>query len=316
MTISARILADSYSLRTRSRLTTFEVRYPRFMHAELMTHRMLSRNAASSRAIPMSKAIQAVIDDPAMPLVWGSNKPGMQAGAELTGDDLRLAKESWLEARDYAVAYARDLEAIGLHKQHGSRIIEPWSHITVIVSATDWANFYQLRRDVMALPEFKALADLMYSIHRKSKPTLMDGRIGIWGWHLPLVTDDERTELETIVRDAPEQCEGQPHPAIKVSIGRCARVSYLTHDGKRDYFADMELHDRLSTSGHWSPFEHAARTLEAAGVGKATESRWYSQERKSGNFTGWEQYRKTMTREHPYYEGQIFPDEEYPWLAA
>lgn len=281
MTITARILADSARLDSlAARITTFELRYPRFVHSELMTHRMLSRNAASSRAIPIERKIADVLEDPAMPVHWGSNKPGMQAGAELDSFKAWGARTAWLDARDNAVNTAREMSAWGLHKQIVNRVLEPWAHITVICTATDWANFYHLRRDPMAQPEIHALADAMWAAQQESRPIHRSHRDGVWAWHLPLVTDDERRNLDLT-------------DSIKISTGRCARVSYLTHEGKRDPAADIALHDRLATSGHWSPFEHAARVQETA--------------TRSGNFYGWDQYRKTFAAEHPYNPGQVTP---------
>lgn len=281
MTITARILADSARLDSlAARITTFELRYPRFVHAEFMTHRMLSRNAASSRALPIERMIADVLEDPAMPVQWGSNKPGMQAGAELDSFKAWGARTAWLDARDNAVNTAREMNVIGLHKQIVNRILEPWAHITVICTATDWANFYHLRRDPQAQPEIHALADAMWTAQQESHPIYRSHRDGIWAWHLPLVTDDERRNLDLT-------------DSIKISTGRCARVSYLTHEGKRDPAADIALHDRLATSGHWSPFEHAARVQETA--------------TRSGNFYGWDQYRKTFAAEYPYNPGQVTP---------
>lgn len=283
MTISARILADSIRADGEPvRLTTFELQYPRFVHSEFMTHRLLSRNAASSRAIPIERMIADVLEDPAMPVHWGSNKPGMQAGAELTSNTREEAQWYWLRARGQAVDTAREMSALGLHKQIVNRILEPWALITVICTATDWANFYHLRRDAQAQPEIHALADAMWTAQQASTPT---PRASGWGpaadeWHLPLVTMDERETLPLA-------------DLIKISTGRCARVSYLTHEGKRDPAADIALHDRLAASGHWSPFEHAARVQDTP--------------TRSGNFYGWNQYRKTLPAEHPYAPGQVNP---------
>lgn len=281
MTISARILADSvhYLGEKPSRLTTFELRYPRMIHAEIMTHRMLSRNASSSRAIPIEKMIADVLTDPAMFVFWGRNQKGMQAAEEMSPDEVEVAKVAWLEARDRAVEQAQKLLKLGLHKQNVNRLLEPWMHITIICTATDWANFYFLRRSPMAQPEFKALADAMWREHQVSMPVDRTNLDGISAWHLPFVGDEERVELG--------------EDALKVCAGRCARVSYLTHNGKRDPAADIELHDRLATSGHWSPFEHPAKPLL-----------WGE---RLGNFVGWLQYRKTLTGEHPYEPGQVEP---------
>ena|SRR3990172_10692569 len=104
---SARILCDSESIYHKigehgNRLTTMEITYPRFVHSELMTHRMFSRNAASSRAIPISKMIEAVERDPVIPVWWGKNQSGMQARKELDSYEKEIAISRWLKARDDA----------------------------------------------------------------------------------------------------------------------------------------------------------------------------------------------------------------------
>lgn len=279
MTISAKILADSVHHHgdRPCRLTTFELRYPRFVHAEFMTHRMFSRNSASSRAIPIEKMVRDVLDDPALFVYWGRNQKGMQAAEEMLPAEATFARAEWLRARDAAVEHARHLSHMGLHKQNVNRLLEPWMHITVIASATDFANFYNLRCHPAAQPEMRTVAEAMRDAHAASTPIDRTGLNGIDAWHLPLVNDCERLDLGD--------------DSIKVSVGRCARVSYLTHDGKRDPAADIELHDRLCSNGHWSPSEHAARVATSPAV--------------SGNFYGWTQYRKTLPDEHPYHRGQV-----------
>ncbi len=159
MAIEAKVLADSVAPNGR-RLTTMLWTYPRAIHSEIMTHRAFSRNAASSRAIPTEKLIQRVVDDPWIPTYIGKNQKGMQAGELLTDDDLHEAQMQWLTARDQAVERARALVKIGVHKQVVNRIIEPWMWITVIVSATEWGNFFGLRDHPMAEPHFQELARL------------------------------------------------------------------------------------------------------------------------------------------------------------
>lgn len=263
MSFSAKIIADSVSEKG-FRITTMELRYPRFIHSEFMTHRAFSRNASSSRAIPVSKIIQDVLVDPAMPVYWGKNQPGMQAHQELTGIELDLAKAHWLTARDNAVELARKMIDDGAHKQIVNRILEPWAHIKVVVTATEWANFYQLRRHPDAQPEMQTLAEAMWLAYGNSIPiTLPVGR-----WHLPYV-------WETHLMD---------HDLIKASVARCARVSYWTHDGKSpDFHADIKLHDRLigAVPMHASPAEHQALSHEGSKEHQA-------------NFRGWLQYRQML----------------------
>jgi hypothetical protein len=271
---SVRILLDSIGP-SGCRLTTWELRYPRMVHAELMTHRLLSRNSASSRAIPIAKMIAQVWRDPAMPVWWGANQSGMQARAELSGVRMWLAHRTWLAARLVAIVLAWMLSRVGLHKQIANRLLEPWMFITVIVSATEFANWFALRDHPDAQPEIAWVARLMHERYRDSDPyALAAGE-----WHMPLLDDKEREHIDIDDRFTLAD-------ARKVSVGRCARVSYLTHDGKRDLAADVALHDRLagSSPGHWSPFEHVAQALPDA--------------TPSGNFRGWKQYRKTFAAEH------------------
>ena len=283
MTITAKVIADSVSPRS-IRLTTMQLRYPKFIHGEFMTHRVFSRNASSSRAIPVERLIQDVMDDPAMPVFWGSNKPGMQAGEELPRHERRVAIEEWLWARAIAVEQARKIAKLGVHKQIINRIIEPWCHINVVVTATNWTNFFALRRHPDAQPEMRALADAIYAAREASTPTFMNS----WQWHLPYVDRLDETHELTVV---------DPLVCIKLSVARCARVSYLTHEGKAPNIEDdLKLYDRLvgATPLHASPAEHQA-TPDLTGD-LPTPFSW-QKPWLHGNFIGWIQYRKTLHNE-------------------
>ncbi len=279
MAYQAKILCDAFAPSGR-RLTTFVVTYPRMVHAELMTHRLFSRNSSSSRAIPIATMIEQVQRDPAGPVWWGKNQPGMQAREELADYALRSAREGWLAARDQAVRSAMALSEIGLHKQIANRLLEPWMWITVIVTATEYANFFKLRCHPDAQPEIAHIAHLMRALYEESEPiSVPAGR-----WSTPFLTTDDAAEA--IARwTAPD---GSQHEAAEklrlISAARCARVSYLTHEGTRDLAADVALAERLAQSGHWSPFEHIAQALDVP--------------TRSGNFFGWRQYRKTCAGEH------------------
>ncbi len=249
-----------------------EVRYPRFIHSEMMTHRAFSRNAASSRAIPIKKMIAAVRDEPALPVSWGRNQSGMSAREAVSPAIEALARAEWHAALDDALRHAEQLSdaSIDLHKQLVNRLLEPFAWITVIITATEWANFFTQRCHADAQPEIKHIADLMLAAYRASVPRV----VALGAWHLPLVQDDER--------DLPDDV------LCKLSVARCARVSYLTHDGRRDHAKDIELYDRLlggGANGHWSPFEHVATPAATADT-------------RSANFVGWEQFRKRFPYEH------------------
>ena len=314
----AKIIRDSVSP-DRIRLATLQLTYPRFVHSELMTHRMFSRNSASSRAIPTEKMLQQIIEDPVMPVWWGQNQSGMQARTEVQGEDLTAAKEFWLDARDDAVGNFKLLQAVDLHKQIVNRTTEPWMWITVVVTATEWNNFFALRSHPDAQPEIRQIADMAREIFLKSVPEPVE-----YGeWHLPYwgFEDDYKLEGQTWTLDE-ESGLTLPVPVL-VSTGRTARVSYLTHEGRRDVRKDIDLAaERLSTSAHWSPFEHPATPMSKGEMllreqmvtqARDTLLRWEDQPnaqrilrdlehslRFSGNFKGWVQARKVF----PYESGK------------
>lgn len=307
--IEAKVICDSVSPAGK-RLTTFKLRYPKFIHGEFMTHRVVSRNASSSRAIPTAKLIEEVRSDAlrAAPVFWGKNQAGMQAAEEL--DDVAphfhkmMAQECWKRATFAAVRYAEDLVAEGAHKQIVNRLLEPFSHINVVATATEWDNFFGLRLDAGAQPEMRALAIAMWEARRASIPNpIQSGQ-----WHLPFFNYEIALEGFT--------GEDLVSRMIKISVARCARVSYESFEtGRRSTVEeDMKLYDRLAASGHWSPFEHAATPDDTVGpydvlVHEPTEEdrrerklktiitcRWARPE-LHGNLSGWVQFRKTLPGE-------------------
>lgn len=261
MSIKAKIIADSIA-ENGKRLTTFEIEYPRFIHSEFMTHRSLSKNAASSRAIPISATIKQILDDPAMPVYWGKNQSGMSAKEELSSTEIIECKQIWAAARDAAIVYAKQLSEAGLHKQIVNRILEPWVNIKVVVSGTEWANFFHLRRHKDAQPEIHALANAMWNVYSESEPKILKFK----EWHLPYVSKDEQKEYSI------EDC-------VKLSASLCAQVSFRKSDESIE--KALMIYDRLVTSTpvHASPFEHQA---------------WPAADEcfKSGNFIGWNQNRQ------------------------
>lgn len=264
MTIEAFIVRDSQF--DGHRLTTLVIRYPRFIHSEFMTHRLFSRNASSSRAIPIKRLLSQILHDPAVSVHWGRNQAGMQAHAELTEWRLFCAKVIWHFTGFVAVTMAYLMYLIGVHKQVGNRMIEPWSHITVIVTATEWKNFFDLRDHEDAEPNIQALAKAIRDAMNRSAPMALEED----QWHLPFVGAGEMG-LPILTQ-------------IKLSVARCARVSYLNHDGSQpDQERDLELYDRLVGSKPWhaSPLEHQGRPLTRN-----------DSEDLQGNFEGMVQYRK------------------------
>lgn len=260
----AKVIADSIS-ESGHRLTTIQAKIHRFVLAEINTHRAFSRCSASSRAVPAKKLRQQVIDDPAMPVFWGINRPGMQAVGEADGNERQSFMDRWLIARDAAVVQHRNLEREGLHKQLVNRIIEPWLWHHVIISATEWDNFFWQRCHPDAQPEMRAAAEAIYAAYSESRPDLiLHGE-----WHLPYITEGELAD-PTI----------STYNLQAISTGRCARVSYLNHEGVRDLSADVALYGRLvkQSPGHWSPLENVATPDD---TGSAV----------CGNFKGWAQLR-------------------------
>lgn len=244
------VLADSIAPGAH-RLTTMRWRYCRYIHGECLTHRQFSRNASSSRAVPTWKLRKQVLDDPAMPVHWGKAQKGMQAFEELTGDDQLRAEDAWLQARRHAVHYHLQMERLGLAKQVSNRILEPWMWMESIWTSTEegWDNLLFLRDHKDAQPEFQHLAGLIRQAYTASQPfSLNPGE-----WHLPYFDLDQDLDLVA---------EGGWDLVAKVCAARCARVSYLTHDGQRDPQKDLALFDRLVDRGdeprHLSPLEHIA----------------------------------------------------------
>ena len=175
----ARIVLDSIGPND-VRLTTFEITYPRFVHAEFMTHRMFSRNSASSRAIPTNKLLEQIEHNPALPVWWGKNQSGMQAKEELDGLSQDVARGLWFIAKRIATDLAKQLHAVGLHKQLANRLIEPWMSITVVWTATEHGNSKGLRVHPDAQPEIEKIMRMAYELHHEHAP--MARRAG--DWHL------------------------------------------------------------------------------------------------------------------------------------
>lgn len=306
--IKAEIILDSFSAATNSRLTTWILEYPRMVHSELLTHRSFSKNASSSRAIPIEKIIKDIRSNPAMPVWWGKNQSGMQANEEL--DDKQIwaglghtvpegekfvftqkewAKNLWLEARDEAIKYAEKLRDTGLHKQIANRILEPWFNIRIIMSATEIENFFALREHADAQPEIRELAAKMLEAYNNSTPKILHPG----DWHIPFgdrFDEDRLLELEERIYGKRQSntyyFKQNEELKKKISVARCARISYLNFEGKDDYQADLNLFDKLTGSIplHLSPCEHQAEAQD--------------KNEFIGNFRGFKQYRKFFLNEN------------------
>ena len=241
MPLSVKIVADSINPAGK-RLTTFEVSTHLFIWSEWMTHRQFSRNAQSNRAIPTKKIIESVRTDPALPLHWGKNQPGMVAEEELTKEQIESVRMYWLQMSREACDHAEKLSEMGGHKQFVNRSLAPYMWIRALISSTTWDNFFNLRIEKSAQPEIRVPAQMMKTALEEHEPQKLE-----WGhWHLPFVSEEQKYELPISVLK-------------KISAARCARVSFLSHDGSHDPNKDIDLHDRLLADGHMSPFEHVAQ---------------------------------------------------------
>jgi thymidylate synthase ThyX len=272
--ISAKIVADS--LYQDHRITSYVLTYPRFILAEVNTHRALVKNTASSRAIPIKKMIQDVRDNPAMPIYWGKNQSGMQAEEELPLEAQAECKAIWIEAAESAIKHAERLMEKKCHKQITNRLLEPFFYVRTLLTGTEFENFFALRTDAAAQPEFRALATLMLREYCTHEPE----RVKCGDWHIPF--GDRFAHGLTMEQK------------LKIATARAARVSYMTFDGEIDYEKDYSLHDSLIESGHVSPTEHSAQAV--------------GENMNSGCFVGWIPYRKTLPKEQ---ENHKFDYNEY-----
>ena len=265
---TAKVLADSkHPLYGQPDLTTVEATFARSALSELNTHRAFSRNSASSRAIPVSKMLAQVEDNPFIPRRFSINQKGMHASDFIDYKRDEVAWEGiaqwWLDSRDQAVASVKKGLDLGIHKQDVNRILEPFMMHTAIISSTEWTNFFTLRLatdekgNPLAYPPIYDLAEAIMVSISMSSPSEPDQE-----WHTPLFGFPGDEELSLTDR-------------LKVSAARTARVSYLTHEGIRDIKADLDLYERLSHNKHLSPLEHVARVAEHG----------------TGNFNGWMQLR-------------------------
>lgn len=307
MTIEAKVILDSLAP-NGARLTTFELTYPRFIHAELMTHRVFSRNAASSRAIPTHKKIARIREDCAKPSEWGRNQKGMQAGGPLDAESAKWAELIWGEASEEALRYAEvlcgircarcklqndwegngcscdlaDAVRLDLHKQVANRILEPFDHITVVLSTTKLRNHFKLRTEIDEITKIPKADPTYFELATKWKAAFDDStpyKCQADEWHLPyvqaydasgmtrMIPGHDVTAIWAHIEEAAIQNEAMKQLSFiriakQISTGRCARVSYM-RQGQGDVADNIKLHDGLAAGGHWSPFEHVAAPMDS-----------------------------------------------------
>lgn len=266
--IDTKVIADSINPDTGKRITTLAIKIPRIILSEHNTHRSLSRNFSSSRAIPAKKLRKEAWEHPFVPIYWGANKSGMSADQQLTGFNLSMAKFSWKLAGKFAVMFHKMMELVGVHKQTCNRIIEPWMSVVGTITSTEWDNFLRLRYDRNAQPEIIVLAKKIHDAIKASEPTVPEN-----GIHLPFIDEEERRTFPI-------------DQLIKISVARCCRTSYANCLGKKSQpEEDIKLYHRLLSNGHFSPFEHIALIPNHGRVAKELQ---YDLQR---NFRGWYQLR-------------------------
>lgn len=339
--IQTKIIADSKN-KFGNRITTMIVTIPRIILAEFNTHRMFSRNSASSRAIPFEKMVKSVEENPFIPIAWQKDHKGMQ-GVEYITDkkEIQACEYEWLLARDYAIKQAVQLNTDfgngSITKQLCNRLLEPFMWHTVIVTATEWENFFALRcpkyeflgcvyrskKDLHNIGKWKeeaftdldylklnkgqaeihmmALAEAMWDAYNESTPK----ELKAGEWHIPFGNDINKINDNWSAWGDLTKKEVK----LKIATAMCARVSYTVvgEEGKEpNYENDIKLHDKLAKSGHWSPFEHCAKAM--------SEEEWVNyingiQSHRttgitndimgwSGNFRGFIQYRKMFDNEN------------------
>lgn len=281
--ISAIVLADSVSPQGK-RFTTLEIEYPRIILAETNTHRQLSKNSSSSRAIPFNSMIQNLTG---MPVRFGAANAGMQDKGEEYEQEGYYPRGVWNNAKAVAISYAASLKEFGYHKQVYNRLLEPFQMMKTIISGTEWNNFFHLRLDEAADPTIQELARVMKQAMDRSVPVSLEhGQ-----WHLPKV---KQKELEEHGLDN----------AIKMSCARCAAVSY--RKGEYDLAKCLEVYDRLVNTErvHASSLEHCATPVMYANYFSQIVE-WeegVTHVRKdgtpcSGNLVGWIQWRQLVPNE-------------------
>ena len=342
MSFKAQIIADSI-VSTGERLTTFVVTFPRMVLAEFNTHRQFSRNSASSRAIPFKKMVKSVMENPFIPLAWQKDHSGMQGSEYFNETELFAFKDIqhhilnqfkfkdgeediditnilqnvektfgtqehtlpqwWLILRDKVVECAALLFCLGVTKQLCNRILEPFMFHTVIVTSSEWQNFFGLRADAPAEIHIQKIAYMMLDEYNKSEPKLLQPG----EWHIPF---GDKINLVLLAKEIAFEHVGEKaleKAKIKVASARCARVSYTVvgeEDKPDNYAADLKLHDRLAESGHWSALEHCAKAMtqdeyEHNAVLTNLTNKFVPTEHFGwcGNFKGFVQYRKTFENE-------------------
>lgn len=260
--INAVVLAKSVNADTGAEITTLQLKIPTMILAELNTHRVFSRNASSARAVPFKTILKRVTTDPFVPDVWTSNQPGMVGKIITDKGQIEELRTAWIRAMNSAVDHAQSLvNKHDVHKQVANRLLAPFMWTNVVLTSTMFNGFYAQRISDQAEPHMNILAKKMKAASDAKEADVLYGD----EWHLPYVIecDYATLDIETLK---------------KISVARCARVSYRNFTGTDSIEADIDLYNRLLSMYHMSPFEHIAQKTGDKMV-------------RSGNFVGWIQLR-------------------------
>lgn len=279
--IEVQIIADSVGQQS-GRITTFELTYPRIIHSEFMTHRLFSRNAMSSRAVPIKKMVELIRTNMAMPVRFGSNQPGMQDKGiehdgqvwydwvEVDGETKELycsGREAWAKAAEDACSWAERFDAAGYHKQIANRLIEPFQMMKTVMTTTEMENFLWLRVDADADPTIEVLANLMKEALDNSEPELLQPGV----WHTPYVDhvygfgpegDAHIFEGYCVLDENDRPVMLTEEEALRISASCCGQVSYRRLDSTKDKALDIYTRLVAGKKVHASPFEHQAKEIE------------------------------------------------------
>lgn len=304
--IEVNVIAHSISKKGKE-ILTYELVYPRAVHSELAVHRMLSKNSASSRAIPIPRVIEMVRNNPAMLSRYGSNQAGMQdKGFEhdepvvFQGKSYTI-REAWKLGAEFMCDLAESIHEAGYHKQVGNRLLEPFQWMKVVLTGTEFANFFWLRDHEAADPTIAELARKMLEAKQRSSPVLL----GDDDWHVPYFENGywiaERVGMAGLTVNSSGITLQE---ALDISTSCCAQVSYRKLDKSQEK-ADTVI-SRLNLDGkhpedpaHASPTEHQATPMTGDTMifnGFPTGYTSYHKDlgMMSGNLAGWIQYRQLI----------------------
>lgn len=300
--IEVKIIAHSISDDDKE-LVTFELVFPRVILPEFNTHRLFSRNAASSRAVPIKSTIDMVYNTPAMLSRYGANQSGMQDyGVEheepiyYKGKTYATARELWAQQAKEVANMAAVWADAGYHKQVANRILETFTKMKVVLTTTEMKNFFWLRDHPDADPTFEELARDMRRAYSESIATLLHKG----DWHVPYYDKGQWIEVAGTGKDIHGVTLKE---ALDISVSCCAQVSYRKLDDSLEkaerVVSRLNLGGDLSNPSHSSPAEHQGTPIinhrEFCGHFKPGETAWHRElGMMSGNFAGWIQYRQTI----------------------